>query len=59
MPENNGEIIHLLQNTEREIDKVISNLNHINDKRLKLAIDRLYDLSLEFNTRIDHLKTVN
>ena len=59
MRDYKSEFLYLLQHSEREIDIVISNLNHIKDKRLKLAIDRLYDLSLEFNTRIEHLKTVN
>jgi len=57
------DFFNLLQYADREIDKTISSLNDVvnnpltnRDNRLiKSVLNTLYELSLEFNTRINHL----
>jgi hypothetical protein len=57
-----AEFINLMQHAEREIDAALLILVGLNNRKIipviviKCATDRLYDLSLELNTRIDHLK---
>jgi hypothetical protein len=48
--------LYLLEHTEREIDKTISCLKNVDSRDVKYAVDRLYDLSLELNTRANRLK---
>lgn len=61
---NQTDFFNLLQHAEREIDKTISSLNDFvinpltnrDNRRIKSVLNTLYELSLEFNTRINHLK---
>jgi len=50
---NQTEFLYLLQHAEREIDRALMDLNHVKNYNvnIRVAVNRLYELSLEFNTR--------
>jgi len=53
---NKTEFVDLLQHAEHEVDSVITSLGRLSDKRVNFAIGKLFELSLEFNTRLKHLE---
>lgn len=53
-----AKVLYLLQYAEKEIDRAITDLSHVENRNvnIRVAVKRLYELSNEFNCRINHIK---